>query len=48
MSSLVQRRDRKVKEGFSKKLPIWALVLIVVGVTGFFIFLVSSSSNSYR
>lgn len=30
MSSLVQRRDRKVKEGFSKKLPVWAIILIVL------------------
>lgn len=40
MSSLVQRRDRKVKEGFSKKLPVWAIILIILGSIGVFMYIV--------
>ena len=39
MSSLIQRRDRKVKEGFSKKLPVWAIILIVLASIGVFIYI---------
>ena len=40
MSSLVQRRDRKVKEGFSKKLPVWAIILIIIASIGVFRYIV--------
>ena len=29
MNSIIQKYNRKVKEGFSKKLPTWALILII-------------------
>mgnify|MGYP001206854441 CR=1 FL=1 len=32
MNSIIQKYNRKVKEGFSKKLPTWALILIIVAL----------------
>ena len=48
MSSLVQRRDRKVKEGFSKKFPVWAIALILLVVAGILFFLLNADSNRMR